>query len=249
MANEPIISWFEDGNNESNEVVSVSNYGTVDADDESGKKTFYIWNNRNGDSDVSKMEEVTFTTRDRLGGTGDQVGNIVEAVRDNWFQVKVDSLDESSYTPVGKGGVGTGNESGVKAVGTNGSTININAETAVEWSASQAYDEGDYIKPTASNGFIYRVTVSGTTSGTEPVWTTTENNVVTDGTVEYIAIRIEVTPGAQEILGLANNTLADGSNAEDAGGNFVEITVYADVPINASAGKQEFIQRISYRYV
>lgn len=249
MANTPIISWFEGSNNKSDEIKQTVNFGTVDADSESGKKTFNIWNNRYGDSNVSKMEEVTFTTRDRLGGTGDQVGNIVEAVKDNWFQVRVDSLGESSFTPVGKGGVGTVNESGVKAVGTNGTTININAENAIEWDASQAYDEGNYIKPTVENGFIYRVTVSGTTSGTEPVWTTTENNVVTDGTVEYVAVRIKVTPAAQEILGLANNTADDGSNADNAGGNFVTITVFAGVPINASAGKQEFIQRISYRFV
>lgn len=244
MANEPVISWFEGTNSNINEVTGIVSYGTVDADTESGKKTFYIWNNCDGEENVSKMEEVTFTTRDRLGGTGDQVGNIVEAVKDNWFQVRVDSLSESSFTPVGKGGMGTANESGVKAVGTNGSTININAESAIEWVASQPYDEGNYIKPTVDNGFIYRVTVSGTTSGTEPIWTTTENNVVTDGTVEYVAVRIEVTPAAQEILGLANNTAEDGSNADDAGGNFAVITVFADVPINASAGKQEFIQRI-----
>lgn len=252
MANEPLIFWYEGNNDVSSEVKETVNFGTVDADSESGKKTFYVWNNRGQGADGgnrSKMEEVTFTTRDRLGGTGDQAGNIVEAVKDNWFLVKVDSLDESSYTPVGKGGIGTENESGVKELGTNGSTTNINAESAIEWDASQAYDEDDYIKPTTDNGFIYRVTVSGTTGGTEPTWSTTENNVVTDGTVEYVAVRIKVTPGTQEILGMANNTLADGSNADDAGGNFVVITVYADVPINASAGKQEFIQRISYRYV
>src|SRR5690625_4975709 len=106
---QPIVSWYESTNDVSNEITDLVQYGTVDADTDSAQKTFYIWNNRNGSEDVSKMEEVTFTTRDRLGGTGDTTGNIVEAVRDNWFQVRVDSLDETTFTPVGRGGEGTEN--------------------------------------------------------------------------------------------------------------------------------------------
>src|SRR5690625_3590802 len=96
---QPIISWYESTNAVANEVKNLVQFGTVDADSDSGQKVFYIWNNRNGDKDVSKMEEVTFTTRDRLGGTGDTPGNEVEAVRDNWFQVRVDTLNETSFTP------------------------------------------------------------------------------------------------------------------------------------------------------
>ncbi len=70
-----------------------------------------------------------------------------------------------------------------------------------------------------------------------------------DGTVEYIAIKINKTPKAKEILGLANATNAEGTNADLAGGNFVKISVYADVPMDASAGKNLLMQRVSYRYV
>lgn len=230
MANIPQISWYEGENKESSEV-SYANFGTVDADDDSIAKTYFIWNNRNGDENLSKMEEVTYTTRDRLGGTEG-----AEAVRDNWFQVKVDSLNEEEFTAVGK--------DGVKEVGTNGSTINPNAATASEWATGVQYEEGDYIKPTSDNEYFYRVTVGGTTGGNEPAWTTTEGNVITDGTVEYTAIKISKTPAAQEILGLANNVEADGSNADDAGGNFIKITVYAEVPIQASAGKNLLMQRV-----
>lgn len=249
MAGIPEVSWYEGTNEKSKEVVDIVNYGTVDADSDSIAKTFFIWNNRGGTEDLSKMEEVTFTTRDRNGGTGDTPNNIVEAVRDNWFQVRVDSLNEISFTAVGRGGVGTSNPSGVKAVGTNGSTTNPNASTAIEWSSGATYTEGDYIKPTTSNDFIYRVTIGGTTGGTEPSWSTTEGNVITDGTTEYVAVRIIITPAAQEILGLANNTLEDGSNANDAGGNFITVTVYSEVPINATSGKNSLLQRVSYRYV
>jgi len=246
---QPIVSWYEAENTVNNEITGIVQYGTVDADTDSGQKTFYIWNNRNGDEDVSKMEEVTFTTRDRLGGTGDTPGNIVEAVRDNWFQVRVDSLDEVSFTPVGAGGSDTANPSGIKEVGTTGSTTNPNVDSATEWNSSATYEIGQYILPTMENEFMYRVTKEGTTAGSEPTWSLTEGNVVEDGTVEYVAVKIVKTPDAQEILGVQNSVLEDGSDADQAGGNFIKLTVFAEVPITASAGKNLLTQRVSYRYV
>jgi len=249
MANAPIVSWYEGTNEKSKEVKSTVNFGTVDADSSSPTKVFYIWNNRAGTDDCSKMEEVVFTTRDRNGGTGDTVGNIVEAVRDNWFKVRVDSLGESSFTPVGKGGVGTDNPLGTKPLGTNGTTTNKNASTASVWSASTPLSLGVYVQPTTPNGFIYKVTKAGTTDGTQPTWNTVEGNTVVDGTAEYISVKIEKKPATQEILGLANITKDDGTNANLAGGNFVQVSVYAEVPITASAGKNQLVQRVSYRYV
>lgn len=245
---QPIISWFESSNAMDSEVKDIVSYGTVDADSDSTQKTFFIWNNRNGESDVSKMEEVTFTTRDRQGGVGDTPGSEVEAVRDNWFRVRVDSLDETTFIPVGKGGI-VENQEGVKPVGTTGSTKNPNADNAIEWEENSTLDEGVYIKPTTDNGFIYKVVKEGTTGGTEPTWSMTDGNIVIDGTVEYVTIPIERTPASQEILGVANSVEADGSNAEDAEGNFIKITVYAEVPITASAGINKLQKRISYRYV
>lgn len=243
----PIISWYEGTNKESDEITGVVQYGAVDADSDSTQKTFYVWNNRNGSEDVSKMEEVTFTTRDRLGGTGDTVGNIVEAVRDNWFQVRVDSLDETAFVSVGKGDISS--PTGTKELGTTGTTINPNVNNAVTWEASATYDEGVYIKPSSNDQFIYKVTVSGTTGGSEPTWSLTEGNVVTDGTVEYTTIEVKKTPAAQEILGVQNSVLASGEDAKDSGGNFVKFTVFAEVPFSARGGKNLLVKRVSYRYV
>ena len=237
----PIVSWYETENSIVNEVTGLVQYGTVDADTDSGQKTFYIWNNRDSVNNVSKMEEVTFTTRDRLGGTGDTSGNIVEAVRDDWFQVRVDSLDEITFTPVGK--------SALKSVGTIGSTTNPNASTASTWVQSVGYTQDEYVKPTVENGFVYKVTIAGTSGGTEPVWSTTDGGVVTDGTVEYTTIQITRTPATQEILGVENTVLDDGTDAVNSGGNFVELTVFAEVPVSATAGKNKLLQRISFRYV
>lgn len=244
MALAPVVSWYEGTNELASEVKSTVNYGTVDADSQSATKTFYIWNNRGGSDDCSKMEEVTFTTRDRNGGTGDSVGNVVEAVRDNWFNVRVDTLGETAFIPVGKGGVGTVNPTGTKDLGTNGTTTNVNSATATVWSASTPLSLGAYIQPTVANGFIYVVAKAGTTDATEPSWVTVEGNPVFDGTVEFNTIQIDKTPNAKEILGFANATLADGSNANLAGGNFVQVSVYADVPVTASAGKNLLVQRV-----
>ena len=249
MANAPIVSWYEGTNVKANEVTSTVNYGTVDADSHSTTKTFYIWNNRNGKDDCSKMEEVVFTTRDRAGGTGETVGSVVEAVRDNWFNIRVDSLSESAFEPVGRGGVGTKNPLGTRPLGTNGTTTNPNASTAPVWSATTSYSIGNYVQPKSSNGYIYKVVTAGISDGSEPSWVTVEGNAVFDGTVEYIVVKIVQTPASQEILGFENKAKDDGTDAELAGGNFVKISVYADVPITASAGKNLLVQRVSYRYV
>ncbi|WP_107951036.1 hypothetical protein [Lysinibacillus parviboronicapiens] len=249
MTNAPQVSWYEGTNKKADEVKKTVNYDTVDADSQSATKVFYIWNNRAGVDDCSKMEEVVFTTRDRNGGDGSSGGNIVEAVKDNWFNVRVDSLNEGSFVPVGKGGVGTPNPSGTKDLGTTGTTTNMNASTAQVWSANQILTLDTYIQPTAGNDFIYKVTKAGTTDATEPSWATVEGNPVFDGTAELVAIKIDKTPNAKEILGFANKTDVNGTNADLAGGNFVKISVYADVPITASAGKNLLVQRVSYRYV
>ncbi len=126
----------------------------------------------------------------------------------------------------------------------------MNASTAQVWSASKALTLDTYVQPTVANGFVYKVTKAGTTDNTQPTWATDEGKPVFDGSsVEYVAIKIDQKPNAKEILGFANNTDVDGKNAHLAGGNFVQISVYADVPINASAGKNLLIQRVSYRYV
>ncbi len=169
MSNQPIVSWYEGTNELSKEVNYTVNYDTVDAASRSETKIFYIWNNREQATDAPKMEEVTFTTRDRSGGTGDSDGMVVEAVKNNWFHVRVDSLSESRFLPVGKGGNPL-NPSGTKDLGTNGTTTNINAATAQVWSAETAMTLDAYVQPTSSNDYIYKVTKAGTTGVTQPSW-------------------------------------------------------------------------------
>ena len=55
------------------------------------------------------------------------------------------------------------------------------------WLASTAYLVGEYVQPTATggNGHLYRCTVAGSTTATEPTWPLTENATVTDGGVTW----------------------------------------------------------------
>lgn len=248
MANAPIVSWYEGSQDLSSQVVSTVNYGTIDADSASPIKSFNVWNNRQGTEDCPKMEEVVFTTRDRAGGLGDTIGNIVEAVRDNWFHVRVDSLGETGFVPVGKGDPVL-NPTGTRPLGTTETTTNINASTATTWIASTPISTGVYVQPTIPNGFIYKVITAGITDSAEPIWVTSESSTFNDGTVEYLVVLIDKTPNTQEILGLAHKTDATGSNAKLAGGNFATISVYAEVPVTAGAGKNLLVQRVSFKYV
>lgn len=245
---EPQVTWIHGINAKDNEVQSYD-FGIVNADDDSGVEVFYLWNNYGGAQDAPKMEDVEITTRDLNGGDGSTSGMKVEAVANNWFKVKVDSLGESSYTPIGKGGVGTINPSGLKALGTNGSTTNKNEATAVQWTASQTWSLGQYVKPTVANGYIYEVTTAGLGDAVEPSWLTTEGLIVSDGTAVLTARKIINTPAAKELLGLANNAQPDGTGVALAAGNFAQFSVIASVPANATTGRNQGNFRVSYRFV
>lgn len=246
---EPVVTWIHGVNKKDNEVAGTFNFGIVNADDDSGIEKFFLWNNYGGVADAPKMEDVTITTRDLDGGDGSTSGKIVEAVRDNWMKVRVDSLGESGFTAIGKGGVGTTNPSGVKALGTKGQTKNVNADTAIVWTAEQTWSLGTYVKPTVDNGFIYKVTEAGLGGATEPTWLTTEGLMVNDGTAILTAYKIMNTPATNEILGLANNAQDDGVGVEDAAGNFAEFSIMASVPAQATTGRNQGNFVASYRFV
>jgi len=90
---QPIITWMDATHN--NEIITPFDYKVIDADSKSDIFIFNVWNNKNGASDVSKMEDCTITTRDMTGGTGDTEAHDVEVVKNNWFHVQVDSLGET----------------------------------------------------------------------------------------------------------------------------------------------------------
>lgn len=53
------------------------------------------------------------------------------------------------------------------------------------WIASIRYREGEIRIPTTDNGFFYTVTVAGVSGASEPMWPTTIDETVVDGTVTW----------------------------------------------------------------
>lgn len=88
----PQITWWKAGNTDP---WTSWNIGTVDAGSTSGESVFLIWNNRGGSTAVSDAEGCTITTKDIAGGdTG-------EIVTDKWIQVRVETMGETTPTPIG----------------------------------------------------------------------------------------------------------------------------------------------------
>jgi hypothetical protein len=62
-------------------------------------------------------------------------------------------------------------------------------QIATAWAATHAYVVNDIVRPTTSNGFIYRCTVAGTSGGAQPSFPTTPiGATVTDGGVTWLLV-------------------------------------------------------------
>ena len=55
------------------------------------------------------------------------------------------------------------------------------------WEATTVYGLGQKVVPTTLNGYVYEVTVAGTSDSGEPTWPTTLGNTVTDDSVTWRA--------------------------------------------------------------
>jgi hypothetical protein len=60
------------------------------------------------------------------------------------------------------------------------------------WEAATVYGVGQQVVPTTLNGYVYEVTVAGTShASTEPTWPTTIGNTVVDNTVTWRAEEVD----------------------------------------------------------
>ena len=101
------------------------------------------------------------------------------------------------------------------------------------WQASTAYILGDTIEPTTDNGFRYVCSTAGTTGASEPTWSTTIGNTVTDGTViwavsaqthEPTEIKLATTAAGLDSA-TAGAALSLGTTVTSGVGNAVEINI------------------------
>lgn len=117
---QPEISWFE-----LNNTTPVTQWpiGTVDAGNTSPDKTFLIWNNRGKGVAVSDATDCTITTKDPAGG---EIGELVE---NTWIKVRVDTMSETGFTPIGKGAAKSLKAGGTAPAGTIRGTTNDGTTT------------------------------------------------------------------------------------------------------------------------
>ena len=79
-----------------------------------------------------------------------------------------------------------GRQLGVQASSTDANPKLIVAETNQAWVASKAVTAGKIVQP--ENGYMYRATKGGTTGTTAPIWTTTLDTGIDDGTTRWVNI-------------------------------------------------------------
>lgn len=92
---------------------------------------------------------------------------------------------------------GGGYTTGGQTVTSCSVTLTIANSWTDQWTLSHAYAADFLVRPTTGNGFVYRVAVAGTSSGTQPTWPTVIGTTVTDGGVtwECVGRRVLVLTG------------------------------------------------------
>ena len=79
-----------------------------------------------------------------------------------------------------------GRQLGVQASSTDANPKLIVAETNQAWVASKAVTAGKIVQP--ENGYMYRASKGGATGSTEPIWPTTTDTGVDDGSTRWVNI-------------------------------------------------------------
>lgn len=87
----PIITITE----RTGEPVTQWDSGVIQQNKESEVISLRIWNNKGGETAVSDLKDVTITTLDTDGGANSPV------IIGRWVGVKVVSMDEDEFTPIG----------------------------------------------------------------------------------------------------------------------------------------------------
>lgn len=255
----PVVEWYNvDKTNPINTntvpVAQPFDFGVIDAGYTpvpSDYYSFIIFNNRNNlNENAPQMEEVTIGVRDSGGGLGTESGKEVWAINGatKWFYAKVDSLGE---TDANFAQIGAELTKPIGA-GTTNSTTNPNASKAVAWASSHAYLEGDVVKPTVDNGFIYIAKADGTSDVSQPTWSTNENTNTVDGSVEWIPAKKVKAPTANNIIlgGVNSSNPAVNPNwATESAGNYSKVTLKLEAPLDARSGRQDTKVRVSFRYI
>lgn len=102
-----------------------------------------------------------------------------------------------------------GRQLGVQASSTDTKIKLSVAEASQAWQAGKAVTAGKIVQP--ENGFMYRATKGGTTGATAPIWPTTTDTGVDDGTTRWVNIGKAFDKSYIE-LALSESGLSSGSD-------------------------------------
>jgi len=258
---EPIVSFYdiEDENEFDND--NPDDIGTVNAGTTSTPAQINIWNNKDGSSNVSRMENVRITTVTMNGlSEGDSVVNGREIVENRMISVKSETNEEESWTNIG--GVHTkqlGDIRGDKleAPGQPTGTVEDNAMSNLGigdyyYKVSALDETGETLTGTESN----KVEVTSTGKEVQLSWDAVE------GAMAYKIFRTtsQGSYGENSLLAEVEDnsftdTLASTSEGEPLStatvtyGHKHMIQRRAEVPTTASAGPMNWKYRVLYSYV
>ena len=88
----PVVTWYNEDNTAEKE---GHDFGKIDIGSSSEEVVIIVWNNRGGTEEASTMENCVLTTKDLNGG------NDLEAVAEQYVQVRNITLGEEDFTPIG----------------------------------------------------------------------------------------------------------------------------------------------------
>lgn len=105
------------------------------------------------------------------------------------------------------------------------------------WAATTAYQLGARRVPTAGNGFLYRATTAGTSSGSEPSWPTLLGGTVTDGTVTWTCYDM---PAVGDTMEAALEFATSSASGAFMIGAYIECLTAGSSTVFSSADNQQY---------
>lgn len=75
-----------------------------------------------------------------------------------------------------------------RAPATKAFTVDLSARLRIGWIAGRAYPANDTVRPSVANGFAFQASAAGQAGAVEPVWPTTLNGTIVDGSITWTAI-------------------------------------------------------------
>lgn len=138
---------------------------------------------------ITGLEIVAYRARTLTIAVTDQAGLPVDLSGTYYTAWRIAIRDKTQQAT--KWECNDGKMTGLTITGTNAGVLTIVLPESIvgpvyeTWSANRTWAKGDYVVPTASNGWIYQCTTAGLGAGVEPTWPTTEGNTVVENAATW----------------------------------------------------------------